>query len=132
MSEERPCDAAYRDVLIREDEEEEDPEIRLAMEQSLREYRLRAEEAARRRREEIRVAALAARFGIVTARLRQAYPNDPIARDLIRWIEWELTPTHELKTLRPETTHPLRQIHEWIEKNLNPALKEKIACLGIF
>jgi hypothetical protein len=135
MSEERPFDASYRDVLI-EEEEEEDPFVRLALEESLRLHRereaeIRAEEE-RRKREEERVAALRARFGIVAARLRQGYPDDPIARDLIRWIEWELTPTHELKSLRPCTSHPLRQIHEWVEKNLNPSLKEKIAGLGIF
>ncbi|NDE14277.1 hypothetical protein EBZ80_05030 [bacterium] len=128
MSEERPCDAAYRDVLIDED----DPEIRLVLEESRRLYRLQVEQEQERRREEARVEALRARLGIVTARLRQGHAGDPIAQDLIRWIEWELTPTHELKTLRPETSHPLQQIHEWMEKNLNPSLREKIAGLGIF
>jgi hypothetical protein len=80
-----------------------------------------------------RVKALREKLGMVTTRLRTAFAKDDVAIDLLAWIEWECTPTHDLKSFRPRSNHSIATIRQWMSKNLNPALVTLLqSCLSCF
>lgn len=156
----RAFDNTYRDNLLpsnvnldvaysarRRTEEDDDPMVRIALEESLKMYekereleeQLRRIESEKRqederkcRMEEERTQKLRERFGMIMSRLKTVYRGDPIAADLVLWIEWEMTPTHLLTTFRPKTSNTILQMKEWAYKNLNPAMMKDLETLSFF
>jgi len=152
----RPYDSVLRDTLMGADRrqvrstiaQEDDVHMRLAMEESLRVFEKEEEDKRRlaeleqeRIREEQakiqlemeRVKALREKLGMVTTRLRTAFAKDDVAIDLLAWIEWECTPTHDLKSFRPRSNHSIATIRQWMSKNLNPTLVTLLqSCLSCF
>ena len=118
---------------------EEDPEIRFAMEESLRMYekdlemneqieKLKREQELKQKEEEtleeIRVQSIRDKLGLIISRLKTVFATDPIAQDLLQWMEWECTPTHYLTSFRPATKSTIHQMKTWIKKNLNPTMQK--------
>jgi len=144
----RAFDLNYTDRLINDDvQDEEDPLMRIALEESIKSWktekkysreieRLKQEslmKELKKKEEEVeRTDRLREKLGILISRLRTVFKNDVAAQDLLRWIDWECTPTHDLQSLRPETTSSIAEMKDWIHKNLNPSMIKLIQDLSFF
>lgn len=126
---------------------DDDPQIALAIAESLKMYERdlqmseqieKLEEEQKRKQsyeekeEEIRVQAIRERLRFITSRLKTVFPKDPIAIDLLQWIEWECTPTHLLTSFRPKTNSSIHDIKMWIKKNLNPSMQATLEAQRFF
>jgi hypothetical protein len=145
----RACDESIRDQLIngranlsvtqQYQANDNDPDVRFAIEESLRMYekeiemneqvsKLKQEQIQKQQEEEeieqVRVQSIREKLGLVIARLKTIFSKDSVAQDLLQWIEWECTPTHLLTSFRPETKSTIHEMKTWIKKNLNPAMQK--------
>jgi len=117
---------------------EDDPQVALAIAESLKMYekdlqmseqieKLEMEQKMKvineEKEEEARVQAIRDKLRFIISRLKTVFPKDPIAIDLLQWIEWECTPTHLLTSFRPKTNNSIHDIKMWIKKNLNPSMQ---------
>lgn len=117
---------------------DDDPQIALAIAESLKMYERdlqmseqieKLEEEQKRKQtneekeEEARVQAIREKLRFITSRLKTVFPKDPVAIDLLQWIDWECTPTHLLTSFRPKTNSSIHEIKMWIKKNLNPSMQ---------
>lgn len=152
----RPFDSTMRTTLLGTDRkevrsliaQEEDIHMKIAMEESLRVFEkeeethlrlMRLEQERIQEQEEKhlaeleRVRKLRLNLGIIITRLRTIFSKDKIAVDLLAWIEWECTPTHDLTSFRPHTKHSIMDIRQWMSKNLNSSfvelLESSLSCL---
>lgn len=79
-----------------------------------------------------RTEQLKSDLGLIVSRLKTIFKDQSEAEDLLKWIEWECTPTHLLTEFRPNTRHSLLEIKKWIENNLNPLIIKKLYKLSFF
>lgn len=114
---------------------EDDPMIHMAIEESIKIWeqenktkkeieRLEKENEEKNRkkqeREIDRTNKIREKLGLVISRLKTVFKNDEMAIDVLKWIDWECTPTHLLQNFRPNTHHSIFELKNWIYKNLNP------------
>jgi len=154
----RAFDAPIRDQLINNrsnlsvsqnfsQNTENDPEMMMAIEESLRMYEKNVEmnkqveklqqnqsQKAEKEKaeEELRVENLRKKLGIIISRLKSISSTDSVAEDLLTWINWECTPTHLLTSFRPPTKNSLYEMKNWIQKNLNPSMQKLLEEQNFF
>jgi hypothetical protein len=115
--------------------EDDDPLVRMAIEESIKiweqenktkkeieKFEKENEEKNKKKQEEEiqRTNKIREKLGLVISRLKTAFKDNEMANDVLKWIEWECTPTHLLQNFRPNTQHSIYELKNWIYKNLNP------------
>jgi hypothetical protein len=144
----RAFDNNFTDQLIDDNfSDEEDPILRVALHESIKSWksekkysreieRLKKESLIKeqqKKEEEIRrIEELREKLGILISRLKTVFKNDKVAHDLLKWIDWECTPTHELQSLRPYTETSIQEMKDWIVKNLSPTMIRLIEGLSFY
>lgn len=124
-----------------------DQELNMAIEESIKLYEMekiyaeqlkkleeekKIKELKIQEKENIRVEKLRQKLGIVISRLKNYFKDNDIAKDVLKWIEWECTPTHLLKSFRPDTKSSMIEIKEWIKKNLNNKMIELLESTSFY
>lgn len=124
-----------------------DQELNMAIEESIKLYEMekiygeqlkkleeekKIKELKIQEKENIRVEELKLKLGIVISRLKNYFKDDDVAKDLLKWIEWECTPIHLLKSFRPNTKFSIIEIKEWIKKNLNNKMIELLESTSFY